>query len=84
MVQVATRDPVEGEAALALLEGITDLYVARGRKTLHMDLRNARPADEEILAVILGRSGKLRAPALRVGSRMIVGYNAEILGEQLR
>lgn len=80
---MATRDPVEGEAALALLEGITDLHVAKGRKTLHFDLEKHRPADREILAVILGRSGKLRAPALRVGSRMIVGYNADILGEQL-
>ena len=60
-----------------------DLYVAKGKKTLHFDLANARPDDEEILAVILGRSGTLRAPALRRGSTFIVGYNDSILEEQL-
>ena len=60
-----------------------DLYVAKGRKTLHFDLKNDRPADEEILAVILGRSGTLRAPTLRRGSTFIVGYNDGILEEGL-
>lgn len=79
----ATRDPIEGDEALALLDGVTDLFVAKGRKTVHVDLAADRPSDEEIRALLLGRSGKLRAPVLRVGTRLIVGYNAEILEEQL-
>ena len=79
----ATREPVEGEAALELLDGVTDLYVARGKKTLHVDLARERPDDADLLALLLGRSGKLRAPALRTGSTFIVGYNADILGERL-
>ena len=59
------------------------LYVAKGKKTLHFDLKNARPPDEEILAVILGRSGTLRAPALRSGSAFLVGYNDSLLDERL-
>jgi hypothetical protein len=62
---------------------VEDLYVAKGRKTLHFDLKKDRPGDEEILAVILGRSGTLRAPALRRGSTFIVGYNDGILEEGL-
>lgn len=62
---------------------MTDLYVAKGKKTLHFDLANDRPADDEILAVIIGRSGKLRAPALRQGTTFIVGYNGDILPEHL-
>lgn len=69
--------------ALELLGGVTDLYVARGKKTLHFDLVNDRPPDDDILAVILGRSGKLRAPALRKGSTFIVGYNGDILPDHL-
>lgn len=83
MVRSATREPIEGEEALKILEGVDDLFVAKGKKTLHVDLAKERPADDALLALLLGRSGKLRAPVLRAGSRLIVGYNADILGEQL-
>lgn len=63
---------------------MTDLYVAKGKKTVHLDLASDRPSDDEILALILGRSGTLRAPALRVGTTFVVGYNADILADTLR
>jgi arsenate reductase-like glutaredoxin family protein len=74
---------VDSDGALALLKGITDLYVAKGKKTIHFDLANARPSDEEILKHILGRSGTLRAPAIRKGSVMVVGFNSEVLSDTL-
>jgi hypothetical protein len=74
---------VDAEGALALLADITDLYVAKGKKTIHFDLANDRPSEEEILGVILGRSGKLRAPAIRKGSIFVVGFNPDILSETL-
>lgn len=74
---------MDAEGALARLEGVTDLYVAKGKKTLHFDLARARPSDDEILALILGRSGTLRAPAIRRGTSFIVGYNPDILPETL-
>ena len=74
---------MDAAAALALLDGVTDLYVAKGKKTVHFDLKRARPSDEEIFGLILGRSGTLRAPAIRSGSRLVVGFNPDILGETL-
>ena len=65
------------------MEGITDLYVAKGKKTIHFDMAQARPPDDEILGLIMGRSGKLRAPALRKGSALVVGFNPDILSEAL-
>ena len=62
---------------------MTDLYVAKGKKTIHFDLANARPSDEEILNLILGRSGTLRAPALRRGTVFVVGFNPDILSDTL-
>ena len=38
-----------------------------------------RPADEELLPLLLGRSGKLRAPTFRCATRLIVGYNQALL-----
>ncbi len=72
-----------GDDALKVLQGIDDLYVAKGRKTLHVDLKNARPPDDELLGLLLGRSGKLRAPALKTGRTLIVGFNADILTDHL-
>ena len=83
-MQSTSKEPIEGPAALALLEGVTDLYVAKGKKVVHVDLTAGRPSDDELLALLLGRSGKLRAPAIRTGSRFVVGYNPEILETTLR
>jgi len=82
-VQSSSKEPVEGEAALALLDGVSDLYVAKGKKVVHFDLETERPEDDELLALLLGRSGKLRAPAIRKGRRFVVGFNADVLGATL-
>lgn len=68
---------------LALLDGVNDLYVARGRKMLHVDLSAERPADEDLVALLCSRFGKLRAPTMRSGDRLVVGYNAEMLATLL-
>ncbi len=65
------------------MDGLTDLYVAKGKKTVHFDLANDRPTDDEILGLIMGRSGKLRAPAIRKGSVLVVGFNPDILSGTL-
>ena len=58
-----------------------ELLVAKGKKIVTIDLADARPSDDELLELMLGRSGSLRAPSLRVGDRFVVGYNAELMGE---
>lgn len=70
---------MEGVAALDLLEGATELLVAKGRRVVRFDLLQTRPSDFDPLETILGRSGKLRAPAMRVGAVLAVGYNQEML-----
>jgi len=79
LVQSATKEPIAGPAALALLADATELFVAKGQRVLRFDLVAQRPADEELLPLLLGRSGKLRAPAFRCGTRLIVGYNQALL-----
>jgi len=66
-----------------VLEGVNDLFVARGKKVLHFDLETDRPSDAELLELLLGRSGKLRAPTLRTGDRLLVGYNEQLLSTTL-
>ena len=82
-MQSAGKDPIEGREALTVLDGVKDLYVAKGRNVLHFDLSTDRPPDDELLGLLLGRSGKLRAPSLRTGTKLVVGYNQELLGSTL-
>jgi arsenate reductase-like glutaredoxin family protein len=82
-VRSSAKNPVDAAAALELLEGVTDLFVARGKKTVHLDLATTRPSDEELLGLLLGRSGTLRAPTLRRGGTLIVGFNPDVLRETL-
>ena len=80
----ATRDPIEGpDAVLEVLKGVSDLYVTKGKKILHFDLRNGIQDQDEILGLIMGRSGKLRSPAIRTGKTLLVGYTPELLETQL-
>ena len=64
----------------SLLEGMTELCVAKGRKVVRVDLSSEnRPPDSELVAMMVSRWGKLRAPAMRVGTTFVVGYNQDIL-----
>ena len=57
--------------------------MAQGKRVDHLDLSRERPSDEDLLALLLGRSGKLRAPTIRKGKTLVVGYNGDILGDTL-
>ncbi|MFT4556894.1 MAG: arsenate reductase-like glutaredoxin family protein [Planctomycetaceae bacterium] len=62
---------------------MNELYVGRGKKLVHFDLKKDYDEDE-IAGLILGRSGALRAPVLRVGKKLIVGFNEEALAKVLK
>jgi len=70
----ARKDRRDGAAALALLKGIDELFVAKGKKVVHFDLKKARPDDETLLAHLLGPTGNLRAPTIRRGKKLAVGF----------
>ena len=78
-MQSAGKDPIEGDAALAVLDGVRHLHVAKGKKTESFDLKTDRPSDDDLLGMMLGRSGKLRAPTLRFGDTLVVGFNQDVL-----
>lgn len=57
--------------------------MAKGKKIESFDLKKNRPSNEELLGMLLGRSGKLRAPALRTGDTLVVGFNQDVLSSTL-
>ena len=62
-------------AALALLEDVDEIWAAKGKKVVHLDLRQDQPSRADLLGVLLGPSGNLRAPTLRHGRTLIVGFD---------
>jgi hypothetical protein len=79
-----SRSPIRGEAALAVTRDVDAIWVARGKKAVHVDLKTSRPGKAELLSLLLGPTGGLRAPTLRVGRTLLVGFNAEAYAKVLK
>ena len=73
-----------GEAALAVTRNVDQIYVARGKRVVHVDVKASRPGRPELLALLLGPTGSLRAPTLRVGRTLLVGFSEEAYAKILR
>ena len=57
------------------------LVAAKGKKVTTLDLQTAPPADEVLAGLMLGPTGNLRAPIMRVGQTILVGYNDQAFNE---
>lgn len=55
--------------------------VAKGKKRVDVDLKKDDPSEEEILKLILGPTGNLRAPTLLIGKTLVVGFHDEMYEE---
>ena len=51
------------------------LIAAKGKKVTTIDLQRTPPADDVLAGLMLGPTGNLRAPIMRVGQTILVGYN---------
>jgi hypothetical protein len=72
------------EEALALARGASEIVVARGKKTVRVDMKKAPPPDDVLLGLLLGPTGNLRAPTVRKGKTLLVGFDADAYGAALR
>ena len=74
----AKKEVYAKKDALDLLKDIQKLYVAKGKKVVEFDLMKEQPDAEALEKVVLGPTGNLRAPTLRKGKTMVVGFNQEM------
>lgn len=81
--QDAAKDKLGRAAALRLARAARRVVVARGAKRVTFEMQTSPPTDAEILAVILGPTGNLRAPTLRRGGTLVVGFHADAYAEVL-
>lgn len=65
------------DEALDLVREHSKLVVAKGKKVVTLNLNKDAPSDDEILKLVIGPSGWLRAPTWRRGKSLVVGFNEE-------
>ena len=75
----ARKSTISGDAALTVLRDVDELFATKGKKVIHLLLAADRPADRPdkatLRALLIGPSGNLRAPTLRIGRTLIVGFD---------
>lgn len=69
--------------AAALLKGQRRLVVAKGKKVSEFKLPARGNAPDEAVDAMLGPTGNLRAPTIRVGDTIVVGYHEATFDELL-
>ncbi len=73
---------LQGADARAMLQQASLLVVAKGKKVRRYSL-SGEPTDEEIEAM-LGPTGNLRAPTVRIGTTLLVGFSEDVYEDALR
>jgi hypothetical protein len=56
------------------------IVVAKGKRIVTFDMKKNPPEDETLLQALLGPTGNLRAPTIRTGSTLLVGFSDDAYG----
>ena len=73
----AKKNTVSAARALALAREVDEIVATRGRQVIRVDLRKEKPDAETLKKLLIGPSGNLRAPTLRIGRTLLVGFDEE-------
>lgn len=76
------KEPIDAEAAWQRISTVERVAVVKGKTV--KDFLVVEQSRDEILANVIGPSGKLRAPAFKVGDRYVVGFNEEMYTAHLK
>lgn len=73
----ARKDRLDPPQAMKLAARMDEIYVTRGRKVLHFNMKQKAPDKRELAAVLIGPSGNLRAPAMVLDKTLVVGFDED-------
>ena len=74
---VSAREKLGAADALRLSRNSGRVIIAKGKNVVAFDMNKDAPSDKELLAHMLGPTGNLRAPAIRRGKTLLVGFNED-------
>lgn len=72
----AAKETISGEDVWNCVSQAKRIVVAQNKKIMEFDPK--KDGREDIVAAVAGRTGNLRAPTLKIGSTMYVGFNEEL------
>ena len=65
------------EEAFRLARSVKRVVAGRGKNVVTFDMAKSPPDDETLATFLLGPTGNLKAPTLRIGDTLLVGFNEE-------
>ena len=77
----ARKERIGPEDALKLTQEVSEVIAAKGKKVVRYNLAKDKPSREDLLAIMIGPSGNLRAPTLRKGKKLLIGFDADAYTE---
>jgi arsenate reductase-like glutaredoxin family protein len=69
--------------ALELARQATRVIVAKGKRITEFDMKKDPPDEETLLSHMLGPTGNLRAPTIKRGKTLLVGFHEEPYAAEL-
>ncbi|HZZ80227.1 MAG TPA: ArsC family (seleno)protein [Gemmataceae bacterium] len=70
--------------ALALAKTANVIHIAKGKKIVTFDMVKNPPDDDALVEQMLGPTGNLRAPTIKKGKTLYVGFNADAYAGLIR
>jgi len=61
-----------------LARQVSKVIVAKGKRVTKFDLKRDPPNTETLLKAMLGPTGNLRAPTIKKGKTVLVGFHEEM------
>ncbi len=80
----ARKTTLKEKEALALVREVDEIYAGKGKRVVYLDLKKDKPDKAALLAVLLGPTGNLRAPTLRRGRTLLVGFDEAAYAKVLK
>ena len=71
------------DQALELVRGMNRLVAAKGKSVVDLNLKSGDVDQETLTKHLIGPSGKLRAPAIRKGKTLLIGFHETAFDEFL-
>ena len=73
----ANKSKLDHAAALAIARQVDRVIATKGKKRTELDMRQ-KPSDDEVIALLLGPTGNIRAPLIRVGKTLVAGFDPDV------
>ncbi len=75
----ARKNRIDAGQAWNIINNATDICVAKGKQIVKFV--EIADKQDDVLKKVMGPSGNLRAPTLKVGNKYVVGFNLELYEE---